>query len=64
MVQLAQEYQDKDRDEIEKEIMEYCQENMAPYKRPKNIEFVEQLPLTTVGKVDKKLLRQQVRGSQ
>ena len=63
MIQLSQGYKDKARDEIEKEILEYCHENMAPYKRPKSIEFVEQLPLTAVGKVDKKSLRQQTPGS-
>jgi acyl-CoA synthetase (AMP-forming)/AMP-acid ligase II len=63
MIQLAPGYKDKDRIEVEKELFEYCTENMAPYKRPKSVEFVEQLPLTTVGKVDKKVLRQQVRES-
>jgi long-chain acyl-CoA synthetase len=58
LIQLAQSHKDKDRGEIEKEIMEYCHENMAPYKRPKSIEFVDELPLTAVGKVDKKALRQ------
>jgi long-chain acyl-CoA synthetase len=46
-----------DEGEIEREIMSHCRENMAPYKRPKIIEFVDELPLTSVGKVDKKALR-------
>ena len=58
MIQLAQSHKDKDRDGLEQEIKEFCRENMAPYKRPKTIEFVEELPLTAVGKVDKKALRQ------
>jgi acyl-CoA synthetase (AMP-forming)/AMP-acid ligase II len=57
LIQLDPSYQDKDRDGLEKEIAEFCHENMAPYKRPKTIEFVEELPLTAVGKVDKKALR-------
>ncbi len=57
MVQLAPSHRDKDRHELEKELIEYCRENMAPYKRPKKIEFVDELPLTAVGKVDKKALR-------
>jgi acyl-coenzyme A synthetase/AMP-(fatty) acid ligase len=58
MIQLTQSHKDKDRDGLEQEIREFCRENMAPYKRPKTIEFVEELPLTAVGKVDKKALRQ------
>jgi long-chain acyl-CoA synthetase len=46
-----------DESEIEKEIMSHCRESMAPYKRPRIIEFVDALPLTSVGKVDKKALR-------
>ncbi|RJP24263.1 MAG: AMP-dependent synthetase [Candidatus Abyssobacteria bacterium SURF_5] len=57
VVQLSANFKDKDRDAIERELMQYCHENMAPYKRPKSIEFVESLPLTAVGKVDKKALR-------
>ena len=57
LIQIDPSHQDKDRDGLEKEISEYCRENMAPYKRPKTIEFVEELPLTAVGKVDKKALR-------
>jgi len=56
-IQLAEGSKDKDRDALEKELFEYCHENMAPYKRPKSIEFVDELPLTAVGKVDKKALR-------
>jgi acyl-CoA synthetase (AMP-forming)/AMP-acid ligase II len=58
IIQLAPNHRDKDRDSLEKDLMQYCHENMAPYKRPKSIEFVESLPLTAVGKVDKKALRQ------
>jgi non-ribosomal peptide synthetase component E (peptide arylation enzyme) len=37
--------------------MEHCRENLAPYKVPKVIEITEAIPLTAVGKVDKKALR-------
>jgi len=30
---------------------------MSPYKVPKIIEFIAEMPLTTVGKIDKKALR-------
>jgi len=39
------------------EILKYAQDNLAKYKIPKIIEIVEELPLTAVGKVDKKVLR-------
>jgi len=40
--------------------MEHCRENLAPYKVPKVIEITEAIPLTAVGKVDKKALRVRV----
>ncbi|MFP4375400.1 MAG: AMP-binding protein [Spirochaetales bacterium] len=42
----------------EREVMEHCIANMAPYKRPKKVEFVEALPKSATGKV----LRTQLRG--
>lgn len=47
----------RDHEELKKDIIAYCRENMAPYKVPKIVEFVEEIPLTSVGKVDKKALR-------
>ncbi len=44
-------------EEVKASILKYAQENLAKYKVPKIIEFLAQLPLTTVGKVDKKALR-------
>jgi long-chain acyl-CoA synthetase len=38
-------------------ISDYCKVNMAPYKVPKEIHFIDQIPLTAVGKIDKKALR-------
>jgi len=40
-----------------KEITDYCKERLAPYKVPKIVEFIEQLPRTLVGKPDRKTLR-------
>jgi len=57
VIQLKASHKAKDRAAVEKEIMAYCHENMAPYKIPKQIEFVDSLPLTPIGKVDKKALR-------
>ena len=38
-------------------VVDYCRANMAPYKVPKEIFFVDAIPLTSVGKIDKKALR-------
>jgi fatty-acyl-CoA synthase len=38
-------------------ILEHCNENLSKYKRPKEIKFVDSLPLTPYGKIDKKALR-------
>ncbi|THE66841.1 long-chain fatty acid--CoA ligase [Salinadaptatus halalkaliphilus] len=39
------------------ELKEYCLTNLAEYKHPREIEFVEELPRTTTGKVQKFKLR-------
>ncbi|MFX1314471.1 MAG: AMP-binding protein [Promethearchaeota archaeon] len=43
--------------EIKAEILKFAQDNLAKYKVPKVIEVLEEMPLTSVGKVDKKVLR-------
>ena len=42
----------------EKEIIAYCKENLAAYKIPKQIEFINELPKTNVGKVLRRKLRE------
>ena len=44
-------------DALMAKILTFCQENMAAYKIPKAIHFVDTIPLTAVGKIDKKQLR-------
>ena len=39
------------------EILEYCKEWMATYKRPRIIEFLDALPKNNVGKVLRRELR-------
>ena len=41
------------------EIMEYCRENLASYKRPRMVEFIDELPRNPMGKVLKRELREQ-----
>jgi len=45
----------------EQEIIEFCKENMAGYKRPKIVEFREELPVSNVGKVLRRVLRDEER---
>ncbi|MFW9825918.1 MAG: AMP-binding protein [Candidatus Thorarchaeota archaeon] len=44
-------------DRIKADIIEFARENSTPYEVPKIIEIVDELPLTPVGKIDKKMLR-------
>lgn len=39
-------------------ILKFSRENLAPYKAPKGIHFIDNIPLTSVGKIDKKALRE------
>jgi len=41
------------------EIIDFCRERLAAYKAPKQVEFRESLPLTAVGKVLRRMLREQ-----
>jgi len=41
----------------EEEIREFCKEHMAGYKRPRYIEFRDTVPTSNVGKVLRRVLR-------
>jgi len=41
------------------DIKQYCLNNLAEYKHPREVEFVEELPRTTTGKVQKFELREE-----
>ncbi len=41
------------------EIIEYCQKNMAKYKVPTAVEFRQELPKSNIGKVLRKVLREE-----
>ena len=45
---------------LEKDIIEYCRDKMAPYAVPKFIEFKDDLPLTVTEKIFKRALREEV----
>ena len=48
----------KDSSLSEKELLEYCKDNLTGYKMPKEIEFRESLPKTNVGKILRRELRE------
>ncbi|MFX1307824.1 MAG: AMP-binding protein, partial [Promethearchaeota archaeon] len=54
-IALKPEYKDK---VTEHDIIEWAKENMASYKYPRQIEFVNVLPRTTLGKIFRRKLRE------
>lgn len=57
-IQIHPKYEyDGNEDALKEDIIKFARENCAAYEVPKFIEFSEELPLTQVGKIDKKLLR-------
>ena len=44
--------------ELEEELMKYCHDNLAKYKCPKSIDFIDELPRTPTGKLIKRLLKE------
>ena len=47
----------KDDSVTEQDIMDHCRENLTNYKRPRIIEFRDELPKTNVGKILRRALR-------
>ena len=42
---------------LEDAIREHVKHHLAPYQCPREIEFVDSLPMTTTGKVQRRVLR-------
>jgi acyl-CoA synthetase (AMP-forming)/AMP-acid ligase II len=57
VVERAAAARDRPEQAVRDEILAFARESLSPYKVPKIVEFIDQLPLTAVGKVDKKALR-------
>jgi len=57
VIQLRESDKGKDKNTLRDKITAHCKEKMSPYKVPKIIKFMDEIPLTSVGKVDKKVLR-------
>ncbi len=47
----------KDDSVTEQDVMEHCRKNLTGYKRPKTVEFRDELPKTNVGKILRRALR-------
>ncbi len=45
--------------ELEAELQQHVRGKLAPYEYAKEIEFIETLPMTTTGKVQRRVLRMQ-----
>ncbi len=59
-IQIDPEYEfDGNEDALKENIIKFAKENCSPYEVPKVVEFSKELPLTVVGKIDKKLLRKE-----
>ena len=43
----------------EEEFMEWCKTNISGYKRPREIEFREELPISVVGKILRRVLKEE-----
>ena len=48
--------------ELARALQDHVKSVLAPYKYPRAIEFVEQLPLTETGKIQRSVLRQLANG--
>jgi long-chain acyl-CoA synthetase len=57
VVQKSEAFQDKADEEVAEEIRAFAKEKLAPYKVPKVYEFIQEIPLTSVGKINKKVMR-------
>lgn len=51
----------QDNNVTEEEILSFCKERLAPYKTPKSIEFRDELPKSTVGKLLRRVLADEER---
>ena len=49
----------KDPKLTKEDVLQHCKENLTKYKVPKQIEFIEELPKSNVGKIIRRILREQ-----
>ncbi len=60
VIQLKESAKGGNENPLKDKILTYCRANLAPYKVPKIIQMIDEIPLTAIGKVDKKVLRLQI----
>ena len=48
---------------LKEQIQAHIRTRLAPYQYPREIEFIDALPLTTTGKVQRRFLRERARTS-
>lgn len=48
----------KDQSLTEEEIFEHCKEKLTGYKRPKHVTFINELPKSNVGKIMRRIIRE------
>jgi acetyl-CoA synthetase len=46
-------------EDLKESIRDHVKKHLAPYQQPREIAFVTELPMTTTGKVQRKVLREQ-----
>ncbi|XP_070424460.1 acyl-coenzyme A synthetase ACSM3, mitochondrial isoform X5 [Equus przewalskii] len=56
---LSPDYKSHDQEQLKKEIQELVKKTTAPYKYPRKIEFIQELPKTISGKIKRNELRKQ-----
>ena len=57
-VVLTAEYVAQEKDAITAALQEHVRDRLAPYEYPKEIEYIDALPMTTTGKIQRRVLRQ------
>jgi acetyl-CoA synthetase len=62
-VVLAKGWKDKDSDDLKRELQNHVKKTTAPYKYPRIVEFVDELPKTTSGKIRRVEIRKADEGN-
>jgi long-chain acyl-CoA synthetase len=58
-VKIGDAYKERKEEDTREDILAFAREHLSPYKVPKIIRFMDEMPLTVVGKVDKNALRRE-----
>ena len=62
-VVLEKEFQNQKTEKIKKSIYEQCEKQLPDYSQPEQIEFIDELPQTNIGKVDTQTLKNKAESS-